>query len=138
VPRLTNLRERRTEGLIRPTVLVVDGEALYRWFVRESLAPRGVCVVQCRTVAEAFSYLDRRGCADLLIVDAQTAADEGDGVMESLRQVSAAIPSLLFDSCAHGPHEQHVGNALVVDKPADSDVLFEMVDGQLHAGSRTA
>jgi hypothetical protein len=56
--------------------------------------------------------------------------------MEMLRQLSATIPSLLFDSFAHGLHEQHVGDALVGEKPADSDVLFEMVDGRLHPGSR--
>jgi DNA-binding NtrC family response regulator len=138
VPRLTSLHERRIEGLIRPTVLIVDGEMLYRWFIRESLAPRGVRVVQCRTVAEAFSYLDRRGNADLLIVDAQTAADEGDGAMEMLRQLSATIPSLLLDSFAHSLHAHQAGDALVVEKPADSDVLVKMVDGQLHSGSRTA
>jgi hypothetical protein len=54
--------------------------------------------------------------------------------MEMLRQLSATIPSLLFDSFAHGLHEQQVGDAPVDEKPADSDVLVEMVDGQLPPG----
>jgi response regulator RpfG family c-di-GMP phosphodiesterase len=136
VPNLT-FQRRRIEGLVRPTVIIVDGEALYRWFVSESLATRGVHVVQCRTVAEAAHYLDRRLVADLLIVDAQTAEDEGDATRGTLRRLTASVPSLVLDSSRDTP-DGYGEDAVIVDKPVDSGRLAELVEGRLHPDAQTA
>jgi CheY-like chemotaxis protein len=138
VPNMMHPGKRRLEGLVPPTVVIVDSEALYRWFVSESLAAFGVHVVQCRTVGEAASYLAGRGWADLLLVDAQTAADEGDGARGALRRLAASAPSLLLDSSSPGGHESPRDGMDVVEKPDDSGVLVETVNSRLHPGELIA
>ena len=60
-------RKRKIEGPGRPTVIIVDREALYRWFVTEALDSRGMHVVQFRSMADAAGYLDRHRASDLLL-----------------------------------------------------------------------
>jgi DNA-binding response OmpR family regulator len=138
VPALMTLQKRRLCGAVRPTALIVDGESLYRWFVSEALGARGMHVVQCRTVAEAADFLNRRLPADLLIVDAQTLRDEGKPAMETLDRVSSALPCLLLDSSHFDRHPLPDRDIAVVDKPVDSDALFALVEARLHGAAPPA
>jgi DNA-binding NtrC family response regulator len=138
LPNQMNSHRRRIEGLVRPTVIIVDGDALYRWFVSEALATRGVHVVQCRTVEEAAHYLDRRLLADLLIVDARSAEDGGDAAWRTLRRLAASIPSLVLDSSRRDTRDSYGEDAVVVEKPVDSSLLAELVESRFHADARMA
>ena len=136
MPNLMNLQRRRIEGLLRPTVIIVDGEALYRWFVSEALATRGVHVVQCRTVEEAARYIERRLPADLMIVDAQTAEDGGDAAWGTLRRLAVSVPSLILDSSGRDTRDSSGEVGAVVEKPADSSLLAALVEDRFHADAR--
>jgi DNA-binding NtrC family response regulator len=138
VPHLMNRQRRRIEGVVRPTVIIVDGDALYRWFVSEALATHGVHVVQCCRVDEAAHYLDRCLAADLLIVDAQTAEDEGDAAWGTLHRLARSVPSLVLDSSRREGRDSDGEDAVIVEKPADSSLLAELVESRFHADARIA
>jgi DNA-binding NtrC family response regulator len=138
VPNLMDIRKRRIEGPLRPTVLIVDREALYRWFVSESLSPQGVHVVQCRTLAEAATYMSRHPGADLLIADAQTVADEGVDAMATLSAMERSTPCLVLDSSADDTLRVRIGSATIVEKPVDSSAIARLVDDEIHSDRRTA
>jgi DNA-binding NtrC family response regulator len=131
VPALMTLEKRRLHGAVRPTVVIADGDSLYRWFVSEALATRDMHVVQCCTVLDAAAFLHRRPGADLLIVDAQTLRDEGGSAMDTLERASRSLPCLLLDSSGHEPHVASAGAIVVVDKPVDTTALIALVDQQL-------
>jgi DNA-binding response OmpR family regulator len=124
--------KRRLKGAVRPTALIVDGESLYRWFVSEALGARDMHVVQCRTMAEADDFLQRRLFPDLLIVDAQTLQDEGKQAIETLERVSSSLPCLLLDSSHLGLHPPTGRDIAIVDKPADTNALIALVEARLH------
>jgi DNA-binding response OmpR family regulator len=138
VPHSIDIRKRRLEGPLRPTVLIVDREALYRWFVSESLNPQGVHAVQCRTLAEAAAYISRHRGIDLVIADAQTVTDEGDDAMAMLSVMARSTPFLLLDSSADDTLGVRVGSATIVEKPVDSSVVARLVDDEIHRDPRTA
>lgn len=126
-----SLQKRRLEGPSRPTALVVDREALYRWFVSEALGPADVHVVQCRTLDDADVYL-RRQRPDLLIADESTVRDEGPAALEHLTALARSIPCLVFDSTGSESPASLRERAVVVDKPVDAQALAQLVDRELH------
>jgi ActR/RegA family two-component response regulator len=122
---------RGVEGTPYPTVIIVDREPLYRWFVSQSLDERGLHVVQCRTLGEAAACL-RRMAADLLLIDGQTIQDEGVDAMELLQRVARSVRCVVLDSTSPGYTNDDVGDAALVDKPVDPTAIVELLDRQLH------
>jgi DNA-binding NtrC family response regulator len=123
---------RGIEGAPYPTVIIVDREPLYRWFVSQSLDARGMHVVQCRTLREAAACLQRRITADLLLIDGQTVQDEGVEAIELLQRVARSTPCLVLDSTSPSYTNDDVGNAALVEKPVDSTAIVELLDRHLH------
>jgi DNA-binding NtrC family response regulator len=120
----------------RAIVLIVDREALYRWFVTESLHGCGIDVVSCRSLDEATDALHHLGAADLLLVDSGLIADrDGDRLRALPHGASARCVVLDPDGdrrCA-GP-----GALTCADKPVDADALVRLVTRHLNGLSLPA
>jgi DNA-binding NtrC family response regulator len=123
---------RGVEGARYPTVIIVDHEPLYRWFVSQSLDARGMHVVQCRTLREATTCLQRLMTADLLLIDGQTVQDEGVEAVELLQRVARSTPCLVLDSTSPSYTNDDVGDAALVEKPVDSTAIVDLLDRYLH------
>jgi DNA-binding NtrC family response regulator len=122
---------RGVEGAPYPTVIIVDREPLYRWFVSQSLDARGMHVVQCRTLREAAACLQRFVHADLLLIDGQTVQDEGVEAVALLHRLARSTPCLVLDSTSPSDTHTDVGDAALVEKPVDSTAIVELLDRHL-------
>ena len=108
----------------RATVLVIDPEPLYRWFVTESLGDCEMDVMAAASIEDAAAHL-RGGSVDLLIVDGDLLLGSGQ-LRRLLRERAGAIPCLVLDS--DGDLARHgSGNATVAAKPIDSAALVVLV-----------
>ena len=129
---MPNLSPSRNDRLAPPhhaTVLIVDREALYRWFVTESLRACGIDVVPCRSLAEAADVLHDLGAADLLLVDSDLVLDRDGGQLRTLSQ-GASVRCVVLD--ADGDRRNAAGSALTfTDKPVDADAVVRLVTGNL-------
>ena len=67
MPNLSPSRNDRLASSSHATVLIVDRETLYRWFVAESLHGFGIDVVPCQSLDEATAAVRSLGVADLLL-----------------------------------------------------------------------
>jgi DNA-binding NtrC family response regulator len=123
---VTSRQKRRLEGPSRPTAVIVDREALYRWFVSEALGQSEVHVVQCPTLDDADAFL-RRQRPDLLIADETTVRVGGPAAVEHLSALARSIPCLVLASSGASLCEQ----AVVVDKPVDAQALSQLVAREL-------
>ena len=112
----------------RATVLVIDPEPLYRWFVTESLSGCELDVVTASSVEHAATHLREFGRVDLLIADGDLLQGSGPS-LRMLRERAGATPFLVLDSDALSP--RGLGNARVVAKPVDSAALVTLVTGEL-------
>jgi DNA-binding NtrC family response regulator len=119
------------------TVVLVDREALYRWFVAESLRGSGVDVVACQSLDEAARALDVTVAPDLLIVDGDMLEDRAAETLGGVRAHAAATPCLVLDSGG-----DLLGSRLdavtVAAKPVDTAAVITLVTSQLHRGIPTA
>ena len=115
------------------TVVLVDREALYRWFVAESLRGSGVDVVPCQSLDEAARVLDGTVEPDLLIVDGDLLEERGRETLGGVRAHSAATPCLVLDSGG-----DLLGNRFdavtIAAKPVDTAAVITLVTSQLHRG----
>ena len=129
---MPNLSPSRPDRLAPPhhaTVLIVDREALYRWFVTESLRGCGIDVVPCRSLAEAADALHDLRVADLLLVDSDLVLDRDGGQLRALAQ-EASVRCVVLD--ADGDRRSAAGSALTfTDKPVDADAVVRLVTGNL-------
>jgi DNA-binding NtrC family response regulator len=113
----------------RPTILVVDPEPLYRWFVAESLGACEMAVMSAASIEDAAAYLRDSGDVDLLIVDGDLFLASGQS-RSMLRERAGAIPFLVLDSDGDLT-QQGFGNVTVAAKPIDSAALDRLVSSQL-------
>ena len=121
----------------RPTVLLVDREALYRWFVAESLRESGVDVVSCDSLGEAADVICRRAAPDLLIVDGDMLEGRDGEVFRAIRHYTGAAPCLVLDS-GGGLSPNRLGAVTVAVKPVDTDAVIALVASQLHRDAPAA
>jgi len=124
----------RAEPSRQPTVVIIDREALYRWFVTESLDPVGIRVMPYRTIADAARYVEERPGRTLVLIDAQTLADEGQGGFAQLHARFPSLPCVVLEpespsaSLLHEP----TAPAPTAEKPVDSGALVALVDAHFH------
>ena len=112
-------------------VVLVDREALYRWFVAESLRGSGVDVVPCQSLADAGHVLDGAIAPDLLIVDGDMLEGRGGETLGGVRSHSATTPCLVLDS-GGDLLERRLGTVTVAAKPVDPAAVISLVTSQLH------
>jgi DNA-binding NtrC family response regulator len=129
VPNLSTTRNERPVPPRHATVLIVDREALYRWFVTESLQGWDIDVVPCRSLDDAADVLHDLGAADLLLVDSDLIAGrEGDRLRALSR--GASTPCVVLDS--DGDRRRAGACAMTfADKPVDADAVVRLVMGHL-------
>ena len=113
----------------RATILVVDPEPLYRWFVAESLGACEMAVMSAASIEDAAAYLRDSGDVDLLIVDGDLFLASGQARC-MLRERAGTIPFLVLDSDGDLTR-QGFGNVTVAAKPIDSAALDRLVSSQL-------
>jgi DNA-binding NtrC family response regulator len=113
------------------TVVLVDREALYRWFVAESLRGSGVEVVPCQSLDEAARALDVAIAPDLLIVDGDMLDGRGGETLGGVRAHSATTPCLVLDS-GGDLLGGRLDTVTVAAKPVDTAAVITLVTGQLH------
>jgi hypothetical protein len=112
------------------TVLLVDREALYRWFVAESLRGCGIDVVPCGSLDEATRLLPGLAPPDLLIVDGEML--EGNaGTLGAVRAGLGAAPCLVLDSGAD-LSTSGLDSMTIAVKPVDTAAVVSLVTRQLH------
>lgn len=113
------------------TVLLVDREALYRWFVAESLRGCAVAVVPCGSLAEAADALRGATAPALLLVDGELVDERNAAALRDLRDRAAGVPCLVLDPDGDLPVSRLDG-VTVVAKPVDPAAVIALVAGGLH------
>lgn len=114
-----------------PTVLLVDGDALYRWFVTEALSASGTHVESFTSMADAAACLVAGPGADLVLVDCQTLIDEGAAGRAALARSAAVAPCLLLASADPAGSGVDAPGTTMVQKPVDLGLLVAVVAGRL-------
>jgi DNA-binding response OmpR family regulator len=138
MPMFMPTRRHRVEGIPRQTVIIVDREPLYRWFVSESLDAHGLHAIQCRTVGEAVAFARRRLPIDLILVDEHTMQEEGAMALDLLRDLARSITCLVLDSAGPDSPMLDIGEAALVEKPVDSEGVVALVNRNLDRSARSA
>ena len=119
----------------RATVLVIDPEPLYRWFVTESLAGCDVDVMASASIEDAAACLRLSGSVDLLIADGELLLGSGQS-LRLLRERAGATPFVVLD--ADGDlSRQGLGDATIVAKPVDSAAVVSLVTRELRRNVAT-
>jgi CheY-like chemotaxis protein len=126
---LTLLNSPTDQAPSRATVLVIDPEPLYRWFVTESLAGCAVDVWTSASIEDAVPYLRGSGSVDLLIIDGDLFLGSSQS-RRMLREHAGAIPFLVFDSDGELT-QPRFDNVTVAAKPIDSAAVVSLVTSQL-------
>ena len=114
------------------SILVIDPEPLYRWFVTESLGACGMAVMAAASIEGGAAYLSDSGSLDLLIVDGDLFLSSGQ-LRCMLRECAGATPFLVLDSDGDLTR-QEFGTVTVAAKPVDSAALARLVTSQLRPG----
>jgi len=120
----------------RATVLVIDPESLYRWFVTESLGGCELDVTAFPSIEDAEAYLRDCGTVDLVIADGELLLGSGKSLRQ-LRERAGATPLLVLDTDGD-LSRQGLGDATVVAKPVDSTVLVSLVTRALRLDARAS
>jgi DNA-binding NtrC family response regulator len=131
VPKHPQPRHPPTAPPAHATVVLVDREALYRWFVAESLRGSGVDVVPCQSLDEAASALREAIAPDLLIVDSDMLEGRAVETLRGVRAEAAATPCLILDS-GGDVSLSRLGAVTVAAKPVDTAAVITLVTSQLH------
>ena len=129
---MPNLSPSRNDHLAPPnhaTVLIVDREALYRWFVTESLHGRDIDVVPCRSLDEAADVIHDLGAADLLLVDGDLLTGRDGNLLRALTE-GALAGCVVLDSDGDR-HRPAAGAVTFADKPVDADAVVRLVSRHL-------
>lgn len=130
-------RLRFTQGLPRPTVLLVDREALYCWFVAESLRDSGIDVVSCNSLGEAADVVRGKVAPDLVLVDGDMLERPDGDILHAIRLHTRSVPCLVLDS-GGGLSPNRLGTVMVAAKPVDTDAVVALVASQLHRNAPAA
>ena len=126
------------ENLPRPTVLVVDDEALIRWALSEGLTEAGYPVAVAATGAEARAWLtahEGESCAVLLDLRLPDVADWS--LLQHIREHWPDVPVVMMT--AHGSADDALAAAKLgayrfISKPFDVPELVRVV-GEAWANS---
>ncbi len=108
------------------TVVLIDPEPLYRWFVAEALGGLGMAVVACASIDEALQVLRLAGPVDLLMVDGALLDRRGGGGLRVLRDRARSTPCVVLD--ADGDRWATPPDAVAIaSKPVDTGAIATLV-----------
>src|SRR4051794_16522898 len=109
------------------TVIIVDREPLYRWFIAESLDLDGTAVLQFGRVADAALSPAVTNRRTVLLIDGQTLRDEGPAPLAALCRQLPDLRYLVLDPA--GPSQAPAGAAPARStvKPIDCDTVRQLI-----------
>lgn len=112
--------------LPRVTVVLIDREPLYRWFVTESLGGLGIRVLACGSMDEAALVLRQPRPIDLLMVDgALLDGQEGAG-LRAVRDRARSTPCVVLDADG-APWVLRLDDVVIAAKPVDPEAVAALV-----------
>lgn len=118
------------------TILCIEDEDELRRDVADELVEAGYRVMEARNGQEALAGLERR-LPDLVLCDISMPGIDGYGVLEAMRQRSAAFAEVpfIFLTALADPRQVVEGKRLGADdylvKPIDYDLLLATVEARL-------
>jgi DNA-binding NarL/FixJ family response regulator len=118
----------------RVTVVLIDREPLYRWFVTESLNDLGIRVVGCGSMEEAALVLRQPRPLDLLMVDGSLIDGRECAGLRALRDRARSTPCVVLDADG-APWTLRLDPSVTAPKPVDSEAVAALV--ATHLQTRT-
>lgn len=118
-------------------VLIVDDEALIRWFVAESLETSGHQILEAGSAREALAYFERGAAPVAVVVLDLKLPDSSDlGLLRRIQQLAPACRIILMT--AHGTPELldealRAGAFAVLPKPFEITKVQALVADALAA-----
>lgn len=118
----------------RPSILVVEDEALIRTILSDELRMAGFSVVEATCADEALSYLSAIGMVDLVFTDIQMPGSmNGLDLVRRLRQQNPSLRVIITSGNAGPKGAEGLGPFMA--KPYDMEQAVEMVFSALGLGS---
>jgi DNA-binding NtrC family response regulator len=130
-----NVPTTHPEALLpRVTVVLIDREPLYSWFVTESLGALGIRVVTCGSMDEAALVLRQPRPIDLLLVDGSLLDGQENAGLRALRDRARSTPCVVLDADG-APWARRPDAFVIAAKPVDSEAVAALV--ATHLQTRT-
>jgi DNA-binding NtrC family response regulator len=118
----------REKDVMEPvTVIIVDREPLYRWFIAESLDLDGTPVIEFGRVADAAQCPALSNRKTVLLIDGQTLRDEGPAPLAALCRQRPDLHYLVLDPAGPGPTRAAAPTLRSVAKPVDCDTVRQLI-----------
>lgn len=108
------------------TVVLIDREPLYRWFVTEALGGLGISVVACASLDEAAQALQRPLPVDLVMIDGALLDGRNGGGLGAVRDRARSTPCVVLDA-DHDGWAPRADAFAVAAKPDDTDGIARLV-----------
>lgn len=129
----------RPENFPKPTILVVDDEALIRWSLSQGLARQGFRVLEAADGRDALRHFaPESNSIEIVFLDLRLP-DSGDlGLLKSIRQVAPACQVILmtaYGTPAVVREALTLGAFRVVEKPFDVHHMVDLAAEALQAGA---
>lgn len=111
------------------TILVIEDDALVRFFIAEVLGRAGYAVTDLPDAESGLAHVERE-LPDLLVVDLQLEGMDGMALLEALQRANKTVPALVIT--AQGAPERarqalDLGAVDFVPKPCTAQELREAV-----------
>ncbi|MBI3846972.1 MAG: response regulator [Planctomycetes bacterium] len=116
---------------LKPTVLIVDDEALIRWSLRDRLVRAGFRVLEAADGQTALSQLGNGGgTVDLMLLDLRLPDSDGLSLLKSAKSKAPDCPVILMS--AYGTEDVQrealaTGAVFFVQKPFKIDDVLGLV-----------
>ncbi|HUC76383.1 MAG TPA: response regulator [Vicinamibacterales bacterium] len=122
-----------------PTILIVDGEALLRWSLAETLRDAGFQIVEAGDGATAIrAFSSGVVPTDAVLLDLHLP-DSGDlRLLTALRAQSPTTPVILMTAYGSPELQQEAcgrGAFMVLDKPFEMSAVSPILEHALHAAA---
>lgn len=127
------MNEMRTQGGVRPLILVVDDDPVFCGVLTKALERRGYAVAPALSVAEARSHIEQRK-PDYAVVDLRIGAESGLGLVRQLAALSPPTRSIVltgYGSIATAVEAIKIGAVHYLTKPVEVDEILAALHGEI-------
>jgi PAS domain S-box-containing protein len=124
--RIRDVLDVPTNGLRKPTALVIEDEALVRMFIHDQLQDLGFEVIEAGNAAEGLRAARSHPQLDVVIVDRGLPDRDGMEVVAELRTQLPSLPVIVasgYGDTADEPGLRNDGHIRFMSKPYDIDAL---------------